>query len=75
MIGKICICPATWKRISLVLSRTKTGRKIIGAVTASNVRARFTKRKRKHRKSRKHRSAKQRAATRKLIAFNKRRRR
>mgnify|MGYP001613943787 CR=1 FL=1 len=38
-------------------------------------RRRRRSKKQKHRKSRKHRSAKQRAATRKLVAFNRRRRR
>ena len=66
---KICLCPASiaWIIRNLKKSSKSKFRSMIGRIPT-------TKRKGR-RKGRKHRTAKQRRATRKLVAFNKRRRR
>ncbi len=65
---RICLCPASiaWIRKHLMKSARRTFTKMIskGSITRVSKKIR-----------RKHRSAKQRAATRRLVAFNKRRRR
>ena len=65
---KICLCPASiaWIRKHLQKSARATFSRLISKGSISKVRKR---------KGRKHRTAKQRRATRKLVAFNKRRRR
>ena len=66
MKGRICLCPASiaWIRKHLMKSARRTFTKMIGKGSIKKV-IRRTKR----------RTAKQRAATRRLVAFNKRRRR
>jgi len=78
MKGKICICPKTWREIKQALLAMDesispsegflSGRQLVRKVEGvlRKVRKRIKK---------KPRTAKQRAATKKLIAFNKRRRR
>ena len=67
MSHRICLCPESiaWIRKHLMKSARRTFTKMISKGSIKRV----------IRKVRKHRSAKQRAATRRLIAFNKRRRR
>ena len=64
---RICLCPASiaWIRKHLQKSAKATFSRMISKGSISKIR----------RKGRKHRTAKQRRATRKLVAFNKRRRR
>ncbi len=76
MKGRICLCPASiaWIRKHLMKSARSTFSSMLrtGSIKsiATQLRVKRLKRTRKR-----HRSAKQRAATRRLIAFNKRRRR
>ena len=73
MKGRICLCPASiaWIRKHLMKSARRKFTKLIqtGSVTE------FLTKGKGMRKSKKRRTAKQRAATRRLVAFNKRRRR
>ena len=75
MSHRICLCPASiaWIRRHLKKSARATFTRLLSKGSI----AKITRRRKGRRKgkSRKHRTAKQRAATRKLVAFNKRRRR
>ena len=68
---RICLCRNTMKRIFTILKRSPSGRKVM-ALIVKRTKDQFPARKSGRQKRR---TAKQRAATRRLIAFNKRRRR